>query len=171
VKFIPIEDARLLELVGLFGENDWSSIANHMPDRTARQCRERWLYFLTPSIINGPWSADEDALLLQKFAEIGSQWEAITKFFPGRTGVNIKNHYSALLRRRATFAGHPSQTHSADVVAPGSTPNTDSSEFFDDVLPKLPCLPSDLETEEEISDWGSGERHGDVEYRYQSTLF
>jgi hypothetical protein len=171
VKFIPIEDARLLELVGLFGETDWSSIANHMPDRTPRQCRERYLYFLTPSITNGPWSADEDALLLQKFTEIGSKWKTIAKFFPGRTEINIKNHYSALLRRRATFPGHPAQKHSADVVNPASTPSTESNDLFDDLLPELPCLISDLEDKEDISDWDSGERYGDVEYRYQSTPF
>jgi hypothetical protein len=171
VKFIPIEDARLLELVGLFGETDWTSIANQMPDRTARQCRERWLYFLTPSIINGPWSADEDALLLQKFAEFGSHWKALTQFFPGRTEINIKNHYAALIRRSTPFPGHPSHNSSADVVARASTPNTDSTEKFDDLLPDLLGLPSDLEAKQETSDSSLYEREWDPEYGFQPVLF
>jgi hypothetical protein len=171
VKFIPIEDARLLELVGLFGETDWTSIANQMPDRTARQCRERWFYFLTPSIINGPWSADEDTLLLQKFAEFGSHWKTLTQFFPGRTEINIKNHYAALIRRSTPFPGPPSKKPTGDVVASSSTPNPISIENVDDLLPDPPCLPWDLEAKQEASESSFYEGEWDPEYGFQPGLF
>jgi hypothetical protein len=164
VKFVPLEDARLVELVGLFGDSDWGSIANHMPNRTVRQCRERWLYFLTPSIRNGPWSAEDDALLLQKFEEIGSQWKAMTRFFPGRTEINIKNHYAVLLRRRAPFSGDPSPKRPAELVAAGATPNTGSTGFFDDLFPELSSLLWDFHNKEAPS--ASGEGLGDMEYGF-----
>jgi hypothetical protein len=157
-----------LELVRLFGETDWTSIANHMLDRTVRHCRERWLYFLAPSIVNGPWSAGEDALLFQKFAELGSHWKTLTQFFPGRTEVNIKNHYAALLRRSTPFPGPPSHRSSADVVARASTPNTDSIENFDDLL--APCWLWDLEAKQETSDSSFSEGEWDPEYGFQQGL-
>lgn len=46
-----------------------------------------------------PWTPEEDQVLLQRFAEIGPHWTHLEKFFPGRTGNNIKNHYNALIRK------------------------------------------------------------------------
>lgn len=46
-----------------------------------------------------PWTPEEDQLLLQRFAEIGPHWTLLKKYFPGRTGNNIKNHYNALIRK------------------------------------------------------------------------
>ena len=44
------EDVTLLHLVGSGGREDWSRIAALLPSRSARECRERWHYYLTPLI-------------------------------------------------------------------------------------------------------------------------
>jgi hypothetical protein len=93
---------QIVELVRIHGEDDWQSIASHFAGRTARQCRERWAYYLSPSITNGPWSSEEDALLLEKFEAFGSTWNKMKSFFPGRTDINIKNRYRTLIRRRSS---------------------------------------------------------------------
>jgi hypothetical protein len=37
------EEDKLLELyVVIYGEGKWSRIADHIPNRTGKQCRERW---------------------------------------------------------------------------------------------------------------------------------
>jgi hypothetical protein len=102
VKFTQTEDIKLLELVAAHGERDWPSIARQMQNRTVRQCRERWCNYLAPWVANGPWSADQNALLLEKFKEFGPKWKTLTRFFPGRTDINIKNHYMTITGRRCS---------------------------------------------------------------------
>jgi hypothetical protein len=95
-KFTPEEDDRLTQIVTRLGESNWKKISSQMGSRNSRQCRERWKNYLTPCLNKYPWSPDEDALLLQKFCEFGSQWSFIAKFFPLRTDVNIKNRWVVL---------------------------------------------------------------------------
>jgi hypothetical protein len=102
-KFSKTEDAVLTELVSMFGEEDWKQIASHMINRTVRQCRERWKLYLTPQVSNGPWTPQEEAFLRAKVQEFGRQWKKIAQFFPGRTDINIKNHYMTLLRASSPF--------------------------------------------------------------------
>ena len=51
-KWLLIEDAKLKELVKIFGE-DWPSISKQFPNRTRKQCRERWHLQLNPAIKKG----------------------------------------------------------------------------------------------------------------------
>ena len=46
---------------------------------TLKQCRERWLYTLDPSIKQGAWSEEEDRILLQAQTELGNRWVEISK--------------------------------------------------------------------------------------------
>jgi hypothetical protein len=108
VKFTHDEDVLLMELVTRHGDGDWASIARQMRNRNVRQCRERWCNYLAPSVSNGPWSSEDDARLLEKTREYGSKWKALTQFFPGRTDINIKNHYMTLTRRRCVAPRHMS---------------------------------------------------------------
>jgi hypothetical protein len=101
VKFTASEDARLKELVARYGTNSWSTIAAEMPDRNARQCRERWTNYINPSIVFSPWTASEEALLDQKFAEYGTNWQVIAAFFPNRSKNQIKNHWTTQHKRPA----------------------------------------------------------------------
>ena len=98
VKFTPEEDAKLISLVGEYGENDWQSISSLMDGRNVRQCRERWRHYLSPEISKAPWSNQEDQLLAEKYAEYGPKWKLISEFFPKRTYISIKNRF--LLKQR-----------------------------------------------------------------------
>lgn len=98
-KFGVDEDLQLKDLVRKYGENNWTQIAQNMPNRNARQCKERWCNYLSPNICKSPWTQDEDNLLLEKYKEIGARWVQIAKFFPQRTDISIKNRYLVLSRR------------------------------------------------------------------------
>ncbi|OHT16008.1 hypothetical protein TRFO_42107 [Tritrichomonas foetus] len=82
-------------------EPNWNDIASKMISRTARQCRERYRNYLQPGLNNGPWTLEEDHLLIEKYNEIGPQWCKLVHFFPHRSDVNIKNHYTCLLNRHS----------------------------------------------------------------------
>lgn len=93
-KFTAQEDERLTLLVKEFGTGSWKKIAQLMKTRSTRQCRERYLNYLSPELKNGPWSSQEDQYLLKLVKEMGPCWSKITKFFPTRSDVNVKNRYS-----------------------------------------------------------------------------
>lgn len=93
--FTPEEDAKIKELVQVFGE-DWRAISKAMPDRTLRQVRERYKNFLAPGIVNGPWSRQEDSLLIQLFRSLGPKWSKISKHFPSRSDINVKNRWTSI---------------------------------------------------------------------------
>jgi hypothetical protein len=106
-KFTAEEDSLLCRLVSQLGEDSWAQIAQRMHRRNARQCKERWTNYLSPSVSNSPWTPQEDRLLEEKIREIGQKWVQIAAFFPRRTDINIKNRYHLLCRRGERGAGHP----------------------------------------------------------------
>jgi hypothetical protein len=140
VRFTPPEDIQIVELVGVYGNDDWQSIASHFSGRTARQCRERWAYYLSPSVTNGPWSPEEDALLLDKFQEFGSQWNKMRSFFQGRSHINIKNRCQTLIRRRRNASGCGTADQQSPGVSGDQPPNPDP-------VHQPPDHPVDLELE------------------------
>jgi hypothetical protein len=94
-KFTTSEDLMLREIVPNTVPLDWSKIASHFPDRNARQCRDRWFNYVNPVIVTAPWDPEEEALLEEKWKELGNRWKQISHFFPTRSANQIKNHWLA----------------------------------------------------------------------------
>ncbi|WIA37488.1 hypothetical protein OEZ86_014402 [Tetradesmus obliquus] len=96
------EHDKLAYLVDKWGsEKNWAKVAEEMPGRTGKQCRERWLNHMKPGIVKGNWSPEEEFLLAQCHALVGSHWSKMTKRLPGRTENSIKNFWNATLRSKA----------------------------------------------------------------------
>lgn len=132
-KFTPEDDKKLLALVEKYGLFDWESIANEMDNRTQRQCRDRWNYYLNPDVRNNNWSEKEEKLLLKKYAKYGPKWSLISKFFDNRTDINIKNHY-IVMQRRAVRENNSPQTvpMPTDInVMAFSMPMENNTDLFD----------------------------------------
>jgi hypothetical protein len=102
--FTTDEDDRLRELVEKYGTHDWARVATKIRKRDARQCRERWVNYLAPSVINGPWTIEEEELLAEKVAEFGRRWQRVAGFFEGRTDINVKNHWNHLQKLKGVVA-------------------------------------------------------------------
>jgi hypothetical protein len=97
--FAPAEDALLTELVAQLGDRAWGEIEARMPNRSARQCRERWNLYLNPAIANEHWTPDEDLMLMRLYAAVGPKWTLIAHNFPKRTPNNVKNRQKQIQRR------------------------------------------------------------------------
>ena len=50
-KWTPEEDAILTRIIQRDGSSKWQNVAEHLPGRLPKQCRERWLYRINPSIV------------------------------------------------------------------------------------------------------------------------
>eukprot|EP00516_Mucochytrium_quahogii_P007348 CAMPEP_0203764770 /NCGR_PEP_ID=MMETSP0098-20131031/18033_1 /ASSEMBLY_ACC=CAM_ASM_000208 /TAXON_ID=96639 /ORGANISM=" , Strain NY0313808BC1" /LENGTH=602 /DNA_ID=CAMNT_0050660943 /DNA_START=236 /DNA_END=2044 /DNA_ORIENTATION=- len=93
------EDDTLLKLMKEYGnEKSWTKIAEHIPGRTAKQCRERWYLNLDPTINRGPWTKYEDEVLLSLHSKIGNKWAEIKRSLPGRTENGVKSRFKSIQR-------------------------------------------------------------------------
>lgn len=59
------EDHVLGNAVSKHGGRNWKKIAEALPGRTDVQCLHRWQKVLNPSLVKGPWTEEEDLLVLQ----------------------------------------------------------------------------------------------------------
>ena len=99
IRFTPEEDERLKELVKDVENNRWEKIAQKMPGRTARQCRDRYNNYLFKEISNEPWTEQEDTVILRMYKEIGPKWTQIAQHLQGRSGNNVKNRWYKHLKK------------------------------------------------------------------------
>ena len=96
------EDLMLMEWVRKNGATNWSKATKVIRGRSGKQIRERWFNTLNPNVKKGEWSAAEDALIFDLYAQIGARWTQIAAEFNGRTENSIKNRFYSTLRRVAS---------------------------------------------------------------------
>jgi len=101
------EDASLTDLVMCNGAKNWPTLSWLMRvqgyERSASQCRDRWLYHLDPEICHDPITEKEIARIftLQSNPEYCNHWTRIARALPKkRTGLQVKNAVHLCERRQ-----------------------------------------------------------------------
>ncbi|KAJ7965981.1 Myb-related protein 3R-1 [Quillaja saponaria] len=125
------EDEIIIELVNKYGPKKWSTIAQHLPGRIGKQCRERWHNHLNPSINKEAWTQEEELALIRAHQMYGNRWAELTKFLPGRTDNAIKNHWNSSVKKKldsylasgllAQFQAVPHVGHQKEAMVPTSS--------------------------------------------------
>ena len=94
------EDEIITQWVNEHGPRNWSALAQTLPGRLGKQCRERWVNNLSPDLIHQPWTEEEDKLLIEHQQKWGNKWAKIASLLPGRTDNSVKNRWNSSLKRK-----------------------------------------------------------------------
>ncbi|KAG6425452.1 hypothetical protein SASPL_115887 [Salvia splendens] len=73
----------------------WVKIAESLEKRNDNACRQRWVNVLDPSIVKGPFTRQEEEILLREHIIHGNKWSTIVKSLPGRPVNNVKIWYNS----------------------------------------------------------------------------
>ena len=106
------------------GSLPWSIIAQRVPGRTGKQCRERWVHRLQLGLVIGDWTPAEDAIILREIQVHGKKWVTIAEALAGRTAHAVKNRYYATCRKVARLqkkeaGGAPTTVSASGGIASG----------------------------------------------------
>ncbi|GLE05545.1 hypothetical protein PINS_up014568 [Pythium insidiosum] len=111
------EEDQILEYLVTQGCNNWGQIAERIPGRTPKQCRERWKNHLDPAINKGPYTEAEDKVILDAQARLGNKWSQIAQLLKGRTEDSVKIRWKSLKQNPAKAAASHAQQKKAQQQA------------------------------------------------------
>ncbi|KAL6045360.1 Myb-related protein B [Balamuthia mandrillaris] len=100
------EDNTLREAVKLYGAKNWKQIAECVPGRSDVQCLHRWQKVLNPELVKGPWTKEEDELVIELVERYGpKRWSLIASHLKGRIGKQCRerwhNHLNPAIKKDA----------------------------------------------------------------------
>lgn len=94
------EDAKIVEYVKLYGDKNWSKIAELIPGRNRKQLRDHYINFLKNKLNKRGFTEKEDDIIFTMVTKYGHAWKKIADKLPGRTPIMIKNRYHSGLRKK-----------------------------------------------------------------------
>nr|URY18755.1 MYB protein [Zanthoxylum bungeanum] len=105
-QWTPEEDEILRKAVQRFKGKNWKKIAECFKDRTDVQCLHRWQKVLDPELVKGPWSKEEDEIIIELVNKYGpKKWSTIAQHLAGRIGKQCRerwhNHLNPAINKEA----------------------------------------------------------------------
>eukprot|EP00053_Salpingoeca_punica_P008610 m.77035 g.77035 ORF g.77035 m.77035 type:complete len:372 (+) comp14674_c1_seq9:216-1331(+) len=98
------EDELLRNAVELHKGKSWKRISEHFTDRSDVQCLHRWQKVLNPELVKGPWTKEEDEMVVELVKKFGpKRWSVIASHLKGRIGKQCRerwhNHLSPDIKK------------------------------------------------------------------------
>ncbi|KAJ4961673.1 hypothetical protein NE237_021583 [Protea cynaroides] len=106
------EDAKILAYVSEHGTSNWTSAPRKAGlKRCGKSCRLRWTNYLRPDLKHDRLTPEEEMLIINLHAVIGSRWSQIAAHLPGRTDNDVKNYWNTKLKKKLLEMGIDPVTH------------------------------------------------------------
>lgn len=103
-KWTQEEDDRLRDIINVAGAKNWKRVASELGNnRTDVQCLHRWRKVIAPGLIKGPWTKEEDDMILKLVGEEQDprniRWSNIASHLQGRIGKQCRERYLNYLQK------------------------------------------------------------------------
>jgi Myb-like DNA-binding domain len=93
-KWSEEEDEILRKAVNEQGGKNWKKIAAQLRGRTDVQCLHRWQKVLRPGLVKGPWTPEEDNIVMNLVEKHGTKkWSHIARQLNGRLGKQCRERW------------------------------------------------------------------------------
>jgi hypothetical protein len=99
-QFSAEEDQAIAGFVLDHGLHAWPKITAVLPNRSPKQCRERWFMNLDPGVTKDAWTFEEDNQIFLLYRQFGPKWALIAQGVPSRTDNAVKNRWNASISKR-----------------------------------------------------------------------
>lgn len=98
------EDEMLKQAVHTHKGKSWKKISEYFDDRTDVQCLHRWQKVLNPELVKGPWTKEEDDMVIELVNQFGpKRWSVIASHLKGRIGKQCRerwhNHLNPAIKK------------------------------------------------------------------------
>lgn len=122
----------------------WKKVAQQIPGKSAKQCRERYQNFLDPTF-SKEWTEEEDRILIEAYNQLKSSnsaniWATISKqCLPKKSKMMIKNRYNTLVHKKTQIPWKstlPEKNHHES--SQPSEPESSTEEFIRDIIANFP---------------------------------
>lgn len=91
------EDSRLSDAVKKHGAKNWKYIAKLVGTKSDSQCVRRWKKVVSPELVKGPWTPEEDKIIIEEVKKSESinsvRWSEIAQKLKGRIGKQCRERY------------------------------------------------------------------------------
>jgi hypothetical protein len=93
-KWSEEEDEILRKAVSEQGGKNWKKIAAQLRGRSDVQCLHRWQKVLRPGLVKGPWTPEEDTIVINLVEKHGTKkWSHIARQLNGRLGKQCRERW------------------------------------------------------------------------------
>lgn len=135
----PEEDEALRSYVQRHGSGgNWITMPKKAGlKRCGKSCRLRWLNYLRPDIRHGGFTAEEDAVIMSLYTQLGSKWSLIASQMEGRTDNDVKNHWNTKLKKRLLAAAAAASAPPPAPAPPSSAAHSSTSLFPSLAIPTV----------------------------------
>ncbi|RYP51536.1 hypothetical protein DL768_003131 [Monosporascus sp. mg162] len=112
---------------------NWKEIANKLPGRSNKDCRKRYLNEMAGTLKKGPWSKEEDALLIKLVEKHSPSWVAISQAMGTRNADQCAKRWQHSLNPELDRHPWQESENTSNTRLPGDLPTPISMDLDETV--------------------------------------